>query len=545
MLVSKVVGREHKPVELFFVCGAFRSKSNEFVRLAEKLTELRSSKCSASNAFYRPNTDIALLSVQFAQACSPQEMTKLLEITKQADVLVLEPARLTAKDRSSFNSYLEKYQIQFDQSDCPETALLRLCAELSLNVVSKNSQSASKAVREQSVPSPAPVEQTQRDFSKTIANEITRPRQEPGESSLEELLTAGASPVSLEESPGVYSQRRPRRARGSTFGGNSSLPNDDAPGVSVRFRRGDKWSHARLRMLAVRTANLATASPPRVNDKVSVELSIKRTSICISAIVTRVEKSEHNYSGCSLQFSQPNEAPNPQLLRILTEARRLGISLDAPPERKEARHQVRWPIRIQGSTLDFTAPAHDLSPSGLFLATEGRLPQGLISFQLPTDQEGELVMGKAKVARVIDEAMAKERDLVPGYGLQIVSLPKQHERAFREFIERVGKRSARQILVGGSRDFAETIASDLRSAGYTVSARSNPKMLMQLIASYSVPPDLAILDSSLNPRSEELARLRAAVENQYVPCIAAYPDNRRDTRQAVDKILSVQESFRP
>ena len=129
------------------------------------------------------------------------------------------------------------------------------------------------------------------------------------------------------------------------------------------------------------------------------------------------------------------------------------------------------------------------------------------------------------------------RGLAAGYGLVIVDMAELDRRQWIGFLDRVRRRTEKRVLVGASATRLEELTSGLTAAGYTVTAGSDPGVLVRLADLEPRPPDAAVIDvsmSSLGPGNW----LEHVFTARQVPCVTVRGDGKR-TRCVVDRLLQV------
>jgi hypothetical protein len=362
------------------------------------------------------------------------------------------------------------------------------------------------------------------------------------------VLTGTASPHETSASDAAGGDRPPRGRRitrrppGVSRGDQGA--DDEPPQISVRFRRGDDWVPARLRSLGLKGAYLACGAPPRLHDDVHVALGLGPLGTVMRGTVVHVTSAEDaNASGASgfgVLFPPVESPARRQLKELLQAARQRGIVLEPPPPRKSVRFPVRWPVQIvlpnqQGLDL----AALDISFRGMFLSTLDRLPAGALEFFMPTEQAGAPIHGRVRAVREVPWKVACARGLHSGFGMEIVDFTRADDGRFGEFVDRVGRRVLRRVLVGASPDRAEELVTGLTASGYTVSGSSDANAIIKIGECDPRPPDLALIDASLVMAPDVQRRLQQVFEQRQVPLVGLQGDPAYRARAVIDSVLHV------
>ena len=323
--------------------------------------------------------------------------------------------------------------------------------------------------------------------------------------------------------------------------GATPAPTPTRPGqrLEVRFKRGDEWQLARLRTVTREGISVATPTPPRHGDLVEVELTtgdltlIAKTSV-IGAAMSEAATSV-GVSGFGARFVLGHESDRRRLEEILAlVGGERAPPFEPPPQRREARYPVSWPVMLRTPDRKLAVRALDVSRRGMFVAAPGPT-QGPVHVTIGIDDHSTPVLATARVARAIHDDTARIRRLPVGVGLELVSLSSQDERRFSQFVGRVARRAEREVVVGASPDRLPELTSALAAAGYTTSGASDAPTLLTRAATASRPPDLVVLDSSLPPRMIQAAR--RALGARRIPMLAIHGDSPSATREHVDFAL--------
>jgi hypothetical protein len=132
--------------------------------------------------------------------------------------------------------------------------------------------------------------------------------------------------------------------------------------------------------------------------------------------------------------------------------------------------------------------------------------------------------------------MAKARGVALGYGLELGGFSSSDEARFRMFVARVGKRADRKVMVGAEQIRASELCQQLVAAGYVASGVDNPKEIVR--RSLSAPPDLVLVDPSLDTANRGAHALRRALATQNVMTYFLEPNQEVSTiRSLADAAL--------
>jgi hypothetical protein len=565
--------------ELFVILEAFSRRCGDFVHLLAPTNESGlGTPWTESDIYYQRETDVALLALSVSpDTADPARVACLLAITEKARLPVLDPKRLPEADRTDFyETYLKSYSVHIDRCDGPHTALLRLCAELSLDVSESSPEPVQRKRRQSSVPPPIPADaavdvpftptpeieaeppppDAPADPAVRIARASTEPlapRQWP-----EPLKTRAKSPplpsraqsvdedavetAEIEHPPDFesHSETRPNVTGHSLPPIATVVADAETPAVSVRFLRGDRWVTGRVRNLGVRSAHIATAARPRTRDLIPVEFGFRdlRAQI-VGQVIEVTHRTDDSPSGFKIMFPTEEGVARRRLIALLMEARAAGITLEPPPVRNATRLPIRLPTRLRTAIGEVAAAALDISTAGLFLATDYELRSDDFSFQIPLDLGGPPLRGRASVVRSVSADTASARGLHRGYGIAITEIGDSERARLEGFLARVEKRIARRVLVVADADRAQELASSLTAVGYAASSYSDPDSVDQLLSTDPHPPDVAVLDQTQTDirRARWIRRL---FERRGVPCISARDLSAEDARQSVDRVLLIE-----
>tara|TARA_R110002073_G_scaffold332410_1_gene518217 strand:+ start:4485 stop:5114 length:630 start_codon:yes stop_codon:yes gene_type:complete len=121
------------------------------------------------------------------------------------------------------------------------------------------------------------------------------------------------------------------------------------------------------------------------------------------------------------------------------------LGLMSSNDRKHERHPTVLAIRFVSATEFVTEYAENLSVGGLFVRQAQNL-EPLSEITVHIDLAGfDSFKVKARVAHVMDEAMAARMGRGPGAGLQLTEVPPGFEQALSGYLARLGRR--RDFLV--------------------------------------------------------------------------------------------------
>ncbi|HLU64982.1 MAG TPA: PilZ domain-containing protein [Kofleriaceae bacterium] len=317
-----------------------------------------------------------------------------------------------------------------------------------------------------------------------------------------------------------------------------------SPQVHVRFLRGDTWAPARLRSLNLRGARLAAAAPPRRGDRVQIVIGLDRLGAVVCGHVTQTTGASEAAStsepvGFTVQFVDLTADTRAQLTSILRAAVDRGLSLRPPPARAAVRFPVRWPARIITSWGEVGADTLDVSRGGLFLVPNAPLGEKELLFQLPLDQSGPPLSGRAAIAREVSDEMASERGLPRGYGVRILDFSRDDGARYDAFLDRVRRRTEMRLVIAAESSRAHDLSQGLGGAGYSVQSSSDPRTLLGRLASGSRPPDAALLHAPLLERDPTAHALKRSLHARQVPCLTVGDEPPSRARQVVDHLLRI------
>lgn len=145
--------------------------------------------------------------------------------------------------------------------------------------------------------------------------------------------------------------------------------------------------------------------------------------------------------------------------------------------RRSSRTSVHLKVRYEKAHEYVVEYADNLSAGGLFLAGAVHLEAlAHVNVEIELPGFGSFRV-KAQVAHVLTEELAKSLGRAPGAGLAIVRAPEGFEQATRRYLELLGQRADRLVLVGHS-----GIARIIGDAGYRVEMVPAADALVAFIA---------------------------------------------------------------
>jgi hypothetical protein len=124
------------PHELFIVLDQFQPRYRELSVALAPLADAADEGplVIGSHAYYRADTDVALLAVRFdRRSFNPHKLAWVLAVLERSQLLVLNPEKLREDDRKNFyGSYLPLYRVRVEAADGPRAALDELARLLSV-----------------------------------------------------------------------------------------------------------------------------------------------------------------------------------------------------------------------------------------------------------------------------------------------------------------------------------------------------------------------------------------------------------------------------
>ncbi len=306
--------------------------------------------------------------------------------------------------------------------------------------------------------------------------------------------------------------------------------------IEVRFVRGDRWLAGRLATLSSKSAYIITTAPLRVGDLAHVAIEFNRHTAMVYGnvhhVTTPEDATQAGIGGFSVVFANLHGKVRADFLALLHAARKSGVRLTRPPQRKAIRFPVAWPVRISTPREGFRANALDMSTGGMFVATDHNIDTRS-DIRLPLDTGGAPIQGTALVVRQVTDAMANSRGLSAGYGLQL-DLEHDADR-YQQLLLRVQLRADKRILIGASPERLQSLSNGLSAVGYSTAGASDPTALARLT---TTPADIAIVDTSL-VQGVGNSWVRRVFTSRNITCLSTNREPVENTRATVDNILRV------
>jgi hypothetical protein len=510
--------------EIFLVLDAVRT---QFRAVTPALLPLDGGDAPAllgADVYYRERTDIALLALRFDERrIGLRELAWIQELARGAGVQLLDPQRLGDEDRRNFyQTYLAGYELRLEDFGTVRHALRELGRQLGQAPDGDDDEPAAPVVEVA-----GDTEKLSRPLPDAAPRGKHKERERPKTIPATPLAKTGEQDKRVADGSGLHPLPPP----------DEPLQPGVAPGLEVRYLRGDSWAPARLRALSVRGAYLVTGALPRRGEWVHLALSFRGETAVVAGIVHHLTSVEDAVStgstGFSVKFPAEESPERSQLVALLQQARASGVTLRPPPARLGVRFPVRWPVRLASRDGGFAGEALDVSMGGMFVHTGHRLGDE-VAFRLPLDTDDAPLHGRARVARRVGADMAMTRGLVGGYGLSIVELGDSDERRWRGFLDRVRIRTERRVLVAAIAERAGPLRDALAAAGYTAAAVHDLDSLLRWAESQ--PPDALVLDDLVVPSSQ-----RSAVIDRFglLPRVAPGDDPPPRVRHLVDIALGI------
>ena len=340
-----------------------------------------------------------------------------------------------------------------------------------------------------------------------------------------------------EEETSSQSRKKPKSAvrppRAATVGLGLRL--------RVRFLRGERWLAGRVRYVSNREIRIATGAPLRLGDSAIVGIRFEGEELFVAGTVSSVEPIDSepiSSPGFTVAFGRLDQRKADQLVELLRHARDAGVALIPPPVRGAPRFPVSWPIVVRTNRGARRAVALDISWSGVYLDVEADVGSDVL-FAIPLDNAGESIRCRGKVVRLVNSEQADAYQTQPGCGVIITHFGSGDAERYRAFLDRVKSRCQRRVVVAAAPLRAQGLSKALAAAGYAVTSSTDPNALAELADNEPRPPDIAIIDESLAGAMEG-EMLRALFRRRNVPCLATAEEASDQTRQQVDRMLSVE-----
>ncbi len=555
--------------ELFLVLEPLSPAFDEVFAAIAPLGELPTAALLRVDIYYRSETDVALLGLRFdpdAFAAGVRHQT--LRSASSIGLSVLEPSQLDEHDRRTFfDLYLAEYDIRLQDCGSAPEALAELGIALGLVSPLEDASTCQRMLKadvgaEADSPTAGVLVQppgallTHTVFPSTTPAPVTRetrrlgsisPSEPSPDASLLQNVPAAPTDAALPPREGAAgSSARTGTLIGRRDDGLRPPPSpafSDPGRIDVRFLRGGQWVPARLRSLSARGAYLVTGAPPRLADAVHVALGFGQWGAMVRGLVHHVTTAEDaattGSSGFAVRFPQDDTPARRQLIELLRRAREAGVTIKPPPPRGAVRFPVLWPIRVGSGAAGFAADALDLSASGMFLAASRVLDDRELRFRLPLENGDAPICGCARIMRHLDDEAAAERGLRSGFGVHIVELGGRDERRYRELLDRIRRRTDKCVVVGASAEYLNALVDGLTAVGYSVTASSDPGVLVRLADLEPRGPDVAIIDKSMSSHGLQGDWLEQVFTSRDVPCVTVGGQPMTRTRAVIDGLLRV------
>jgi len=338
-------------------------------------------------------------------------------------------------------------------------------------------------------------------------------------------------PLRVENFPTVADAVRKLAA---DLGVEAELAVGDAGGprrVEVRIRRGDNWLLGRARSLTREGLYVYSGCALREGDQVELQLGADDTTLTMRAEVVHVTHDDPALTvggagfGARFLLSTPEERQ--QLEGLVASGRVEGLgTLRSAPARREARYPVRWPVAVQTPVGRAHVSALDISKSGMFVAMSTSLTSASVEIRLPPDDLSQPITARGRVARKMTGRIAQARGVSAGYGIELQEFEEGDEERFVGFVDRVGQRAGRHVVVGAATERGKEIVAVLVAAGYVATGLSDPMDILRRAATSR--PDLVLIDPTLTA-TERAARALSHRLNARAT-MAYYLDANQDER---------------
>jgi hypothetical protein len=546
----------HQPIyELFFVLEPLTVRARDLIDSLRPLAEPTAPEVRGVDVYYRASSDVALLAIRYDERTLTRErLSWIVDLASGAGIPLLDPARMAETDRRAFyRDYLPSYDVHVEDAPGVFEALVTLAERTGLSeLLDLPRFPAPTLALESPISPPTPPMSARGALGKlsprhqTLDTRVGLPLSEQARAARQRALARPAGNGTADPVSETDAEPRTEPARPGAFEhvrAEGSEPQvQPQVHIDVRFLRGGQWTPARLRALSAKGAYLVTGAPPRLGDSVHVALGFGNHGALIRGTVYHVTSAADAMStgsaGFAVRFPSYASPGRTQLVELLTHARAAGVTIKPPPPRAAVRFPVCWPVQLSTPQGGFSADALDVSRAGLFVATTRALSPGdEVTFGVPLDDGDAPMTGRARVVRRLSEADAGPRGLQAGYGLAIVDMAEPDRRQWAGFLDRVRRRTEKRVLVGASPTRLEELTAGLTAAGYTVTAGSDPGVLVRLADLEPRPPDAAVIDVSLSAMGPG-NWLEHVFTARQVPCVTVRGDGKR-TRCVVDRLLQV------
>jgi hypothetical protein len=323
------------------------------------------------------------------------------------------------------------------------------------------------------------------------------------------------------------------RALSRDLGARLDAPDPAAPPLAIRFRRGSEWQAGRLKSLGREGLHVVTGAPPRVGDVIDISIGRGTEVLELRGEVVYVARDQAGAdvggAGFNARFLLRTNDERHKLEGML---RAEGVgAVRAAPSRREARYPVHWPVIVRSGDQAVQTAALDVSASGMFVGGE-TVPAGRsFQVQFEIDDATGPVHATATVCRRISPDTARARGIPAGVGVEITASAADADR-FRGFVERVGRRAHRAVVVATDAARAKALASHLGAAGYIAYGVEDEAELLRLTA--ESPPDLVVCSSKLRTSRAVQSALAA---RRVVSCSLEHDATPASVRGLVDLVL--------
>lgn len=324
-----------------------------------------------------------------------------------------------------------------------------------------------------------------------------------------------------------------RKVAGDLGMSMDSTPPVGPPRIEVRYRSGERWQLARPRSLTREGIYLYSGSVPRLGETVTLRLRCGETNLMVPAVVVHATPedvaSTVGGTGFAARFMLAGQAERHALEALVVAGRTDGLGALRPaPPRREARYPLRWPVTLNGA--EQSCPALDVSRHGLFVgATLPALDN--VAVAVSPDDGGPALRARGRVARTVDDRSAELRGVAAGSGIELHDFAPGDAERFATFVERVGLRASRRLLVAANEARQRVLMGPLAAAGYVVAAANDA----QEVIAGSPGMDLVFLDPSCPAGARDLRRV---LRERRIQAFALEPNQTgRTVRNLADAAL--------
>ncbi len=267
----------------------------------------------------------------------------------------------------------------------------------------------------------------------------------------------------------------------------------------LRYRRGDEWLAGRLCRIGEDGALIAAAAPPRIGDRLEVELSTPGGPLVIPAVTSHIASSRAaaalGSAGFSARFAFPSAGELRAAASAIAGLRRRLARAELPPRRRELRYPLKWPALTHTGEGRVALWLRDVSRRGLFAEGVPARVGARVAIEAAFDDGARASIS----GRVTRTGRA-------GFGLELDALAPEAGRAYDAFVSRVAARAGRRVAIGAAPWRLEELADALRAAGYAVRGADTTRGLCERAFEGRDRPDLVVVDASLDGGGEARAR---------------------------------------